>query len=136
MSWKGSTMRDARILVVDDEVEVLDLLRNFLEEEGYEVVTTSSAMEAESLLTSHGIDLAMLDVGVHGLRLGQRAVELDKPFILMSGSPLVVEMGELGSVLRKPFKLAELRRVVARRVGRATQRPTAAEVAGAAGYAG
>jgi DNA-binding response OmpR family regulator len=111
-------MRDARILVVDDEVEVLDLLKKFLGDEGYEVVTAASVLEAESLLMSQRIDLAMLDVGMHGLKLGRKAMSLDKPFILMSGMPVVVEMGELGSVLQKPFKLAELGRIVERSLRR------------------
>lgn len=123
MSWKGSTMKDARILVVDDEPEVLDLLREYLELQGYEVVTTESAIEAETLIGSGAIDLALLDVGMHGLRLGRKARSLDKPFILMSGMPVVVEMGEAGSVLRKPFKLDELGRIVERALARQRRAP-------------
>jgi two-component system KDP operon response regulator KdpE len=107
-------MKDARILVVDDEPAVLALLRTALEEQGYEVLTTESAIEAESLITSPGVDLALLDVGMHGLRLGRKALSAGKPFILMSGMPVVIEMGELGGVLRKPFKLAEVTRIVER----------------------
>jgi len=111
-------MKDARILVVDDEADVLELLKEYLELQGYGVVTTSSAIEAESLLSSGVIDLAMLDVGVHGLRLARKARSFDKPFILMSGSPVIVEMGEFGPVLRKPFKLEALSRMVERAVRR------------------
>jgi len=107
-------MRDARILVVDDEPEVLDLIRTWLEDQGYEVLTTESAIEAESLLTGPMIDLALLDVGVHGLRLGRKAMAEGKPFVLMSGMPVIIEMGEPGAVLQKPFKLAELTRVIQR----------------------
>lgn len=35
-------MKDARILVVDDEPGVLDLLRSVLEDQGYEVLTTEA----------------------------------------------------------------------------------------------
>jgi len=111
-------MNDARILVVDDEADVLELLKEYLELQGYGVVTTSSAIEAESLLSGSGIALAMLDVGVHGLRLARKARSFDKPFILMSGSPVIVEMGEFGPVLRKPFKLEALNRMVERAVRR------------------
>jgi DNA-binding response OmpR family regulator len=111
-------MKDARILVVDDEAEVLELLKEYLELQGYGVVTTSSAIEAESLLSSSVVDLALLDVGVHGLRLARKARSFDKPFILMSGSPVIVEMGEFGTVLRKPFKLEALSRMVERAVRR------------------
>jgi hypothetical protein len=36
----------------------------------------------------------------------------------MSGMPVVIEMGELGAVLRKPFKLAEVRNVIERSLAR------------------
>ena len=111
-------MKDARILIVDDEADVLALLKEHLELQGYGVVTTSSAIEAESILSSSVIDLAMLDVGVHGLRLARKARSFDKPFILMSGSPVIVEMGEFGPVLRKPFKLEALTRAVERALRR------------------
>jgi DNA-binding response OmpR family regulator len=111
-------MKDARILVVDDEAEVLELLRTWLEEQGCEVLTTESAIEAESLITSASIDLALLDVGMHGLRLGRKAMSVGKPFILMSGMPVVIEMGELGAVLRKPFSLSEVNRIIERSLER------------------
>jgi DNA-binding response OmpR family regulator len=117
-------MKGARILVVDDEAEVLKLLKDYLEPQGYEVITTASAIEAESLLSSSGVDLALLDVGVHGLRLGRTARSLDRPFVLMSGAPVIVEMGEIGSVLRKPFKLDELARIVERALRRRREAAT------------
>ena len=109
---------NARILVVDDEPEVLELLKTALERQGCEVLTTESAIEAESLIVNPSIDLALLDVGMHGLRLGRKAMSVGKPFILMSGMPVVIEMGELGAVLRKPFKLAEVRSVIERSLAR------------------
>jgi two-component system, OmpR family, lantibiotic biosynthesis response regulator NisR/SpaR len=109
---------NARILVVDDEPEVLELLKTALERQGCEVLTTESAIEAESLIVNPTIDLALLDVGMHGLRLGRKAMSVGKPFILMSGMPVVIEMGELGAVLRKPFKLAEVRSVIERSLAR------------------
>jgi DNA-binding response OmpR family regulator len=109
---------NARILVVDDEPEVLELLKTVLERQGCEVLTTESAIEAESLIVNPSVDLALLDVGMHGLRLGRKAMSVGKPFILMSGMPVVIEMGELGAVLRKPFKLAEVRNVIERSLAR------------------
>jgi DNA-binding response OmpR family regulator len=107
-------MKDARILIVDDEPEILEVLRTALEQLGYEVLTTESAIEAESLITSPAVDLALLDVGMHGLRLGRKALSAGKPFILMSGMPVVIEMGEVGGVLRKPFKPSEVAGIVER----------------------
>jgi|RhiMetdeSRZDD1v2_1073273.scaffolds.fasta_scaffold1974825_2 DNA-binding response OmpR family regulator len=128
-------MKDARILVVDDEAEVLELLRTWLEEQGCEVLTTESAIEAESLITSASIDLALLDVGMHGLRLGRKAMSVGKPFILMSGMPVVIEMGELGAVLRKPFSLSEVNRIIERSLERSRREAEFGVGLGAAGAA-
>ena len=42
-SRRDDTMTEAQILVVDDEVGMVTLLRNYLTREGYEVTTAPSA---------------------------------------------------------------------------------------------
>ena len=117
------TMNQTRILVVDDEPDVLDTLKEFLTDRGYAVVTAANALDAESLIESRSVSLALLDVGVHGLRLAKKALDEGKPFILMSGAPVVIEMGELGGVMRKPFRLAELQRTIERLLDAERARP-------------
>lgn len=56
-----------RILVVDDETEIRDVLRLYLEKEGYEVVEAADGMEALRLLKQEKIDLAILDIMMPGL---------------------------------------------------------------------
>lgn len=51
-----------RILVVDDETEIRDVLRLYLEKEGYEVVEAADGPEALRLLKQEKIDLAILDI--------------------------------------------------------------------------
>lgn len=41
-----------------------------------------------------------------------------KPFLLMSGMPVVIEMGEIGAVLRKPLDLDEVGRIIERTLER------------------
>jgi DNA-binding response OmpR family regulator len=117
-------MNQTRILVVDDEPEVLDTLKEFLTDRGYAVATAANAHDAESLIESRSVALALLDVGVHGLRLAKKALDEGKPFILMSGAPVVIEMGELGDVMRKPFRLGELHRTIKRLLDAERGRPT------------
>lgn len=56
-----------RILVADDETEIRDVLRLYLEKEGYEVVEAADGMEALRLLKQEKIDLAILDIMMPGL---------------------------------------------------------------------
>jgi len=52
----------ARILVVDDEESLLELVKAVLEREGYEVLTASSGAEALETLEREEVDLVLLDV--------------------------------------------------------------------------
>jgi DNA-binding response OmpR family regulator len=105
------------VLVVEDDPDVLELVRTVLEEAGLAVRTTTDGWQALELagrcppaalvLDLHLSRLDAADV-VHGLRvLGQRGV----PLIVMSGDRcLAARAAELGAVayLRKPFDVTEL----------------------------
>ena len=63
-----------RILVVDDETEVADLLELYLEHEGYEILKYYRGQEALACVEQEHVDLAVLDLmlpDVDGLRLCQ-----------------------------------------------------------------
>ena len=69
-----------RILVVDDEEDLCEILRFNLEAEGYEVETANSAEEALELITHHSslITLILLDVmmdKMSGFEMAQRLRE-------------------------------------------------------------
>lgn len=57
----------ASILVVDDEDDIVSLMRDFLEAEGYGVVTASDGPGALSALDETQIDCVLLDVMMPGL---------------------------------------------------------------------
>jgi two-component system KDP operon response regulator KdpE len=57
-------IRGARILVVDDEPEILRALRTNLAAHGYEVFTAASGAEAEALYGTRHPDLLLLDLGL------------------------------------------------------------------------
>ena len=64
-----------RILVVDDEGDILDLARIVLESGGYDVATTASGEEALVIISERRPDLVLLDVvlpGVSGLEVCRR----------------------------------------------------------------
>ncbi|PYQ33950.1 MAG: hypothetical protein DMF55_10590, partial [Acidobacteria bacterium] len=54
--------RDLRILVVDDEEVIRDVLATLLEKEGYEVAVASTAGEALTLFEAEPYDVVLLDL--------------------------------------------------------------------------
>ena len=49
-------------LIVEDDLDIQDLLRNFLQEVGYEITIASDGMEAIALFSSARFDLILLDI--------------------------------------------------------------------------
>jgi putative two-component system response regulator len=58
--------RASKILVVDDKLDTLVLLRELLSSRGYEIITATEAGEAEDLVHSEKPDLVLLDVVMPG----------------------------------------------------------------------
>jgi diguanylate cyclase (GGDEF)-like protein len=56
----------ARILIADDDPDILMLLRMVLAREGYEVVAASDGLEALRMAREHAPDLCLLDVSMPG----------------------------------------------------------------------
>lgn len=64
----------ARILIVDDSIEVLNLARLYLSNENHEVLTATSAMSAMEVLNTYRVDLGIFDIEMpytNGFQLAQ-----------------------------------------------------------------
>lgn len=75
-----------RILVVDDEKEIADLVRFYLENENYEVITLYNGTDALNAIQNDTFDLAILDImmpDVNGLTLCRKIRERDAYPIIM-----------------------------------------------------
>jgi len=77
----------ARVLIVDDDPAILEILHAYLSAEGHQVLQASGGHEARELLPS--ADLAILDwmlPGVSGLDLAREArrTELDLPLLMLT----------------------------------------------------
>lgn len=106
-----------RILVVDDEVEITDLLEIYLKNEGYEVQKCYCGKDALETIASVEIDLAVLDVmlpDMDGFVLCQKIRErYTFPIIMLTAksedSDLVMGL-MLGAddYITKPFKPVEV----------------------------
>ena len=115
-------MKTARILIVDDESNIRELLEEILSEEGYEVVTAENAEAARAIYESQHLDLVLLDIwmpdtdGITLLREWSAAGELVS-VVMMSGHGTVdtaVEATRLGAIdfMEKPVSLAKLLQTV------------------------
>lgn len=60
-------MPDARILVVDDDADSLEIVRTYLESRGYDVSTAVDGKEALAMLEEARPDLVLLDVMMPGI---------------------------------------------------------------------
>ncbi|MBI4703420.1 MAG: response regulator transcription factor [Deltaproteobacteria bacterium] len=119
----------ARILVVDDEARIRDVVQYALEREGFEVLLAADGHEALAKLRSHDADLVVLDVlmpELDGLSLCRRIrAEGPLPIIFLSSRTEEVDriLGlELGGddYVTKPFSPRELAirvKTVLRRTG-------------------
>jgi len=111
-----STQRQ-RLLVVDDEPKIRQLLKKYLSQEGYIVEAVEDGTSMDRYLANHEVDLVILDLmlpGEDGLSIGRRLNHQDKlPIIILSarGEELDRIVGlEMGAddYLIKPFNPREL----------------------------
>jgi len=109
---------DVRVLVVDDDPDVRDLLADYLSEQGYAVLSADNAATARELLDEEPPRVVLLDVGLpgeDGLSLARHIRErLDIGIIMISGAGETVDriVGlEVGAddYLAKPFDPRELK---------------------------
>jgi DNA-binding response OmpR family regulator len=106
-----------RILVVDDEVEIGELLDLYLTKEGYEVATALDGRQAMDIVTNEKIDLIILDVLLPGLDGIEVCTEIrkitDVPIIFLScrGDDIDKVMGLVAGgddYITKPFSPREI----------------------------
>ncbi|MEH0861324.1 MULTISPECIES: response regulator [unclassified Halobacteriovorax] len=116
-------MNSKRILLVDDQVEILELLQDALISEGYEVDACAGAKEALNALGSNHYSHIISDYQmpeVNGMELASQArgfLKEDMPsFILATGDCTINDdsikgMGVSG-ILPKPFTLKQVISVI------------------------
>ena len=116
-----------RILVVDDEPAVRQVLGDMLEAAGHEVLRAAGGREALELcaVASPPVDMVLLDLSMPDLDgeqvfLALRASGADVPVLLLSGYPeqevldrFAAHGGGLAGVLQKPVRMADLLEAVA-----------------------
>jgi EAL domain-containing protein (putative c-di-GMP-specific phosphodiesterase class I) len=121
----GATPAHAtRVLLVDDDPDVLEVCAELLRESGHDVDTAADGFVAIERLREHSYDVIVSDIampGMDGLQFlrAVRGFDLDVPVILSTGNPALetaVRAVEEGAFryLMKPVTAAELEETVRR----------------------
>ncbi len=116
--------RIKKILVVDDESSITDLVYSILTEKGYEVTMAKDGKEGLKVFESVKPDLVITDIvmpDMEGIEFMRSLVKMRKglPIIVMSGNVLGTKFLETARIfgaqatLRKPFAIQELLEVIA-----------------------
>lgn len=123
-----------RILVVDDEVGIRELLAEILYDEGYQVELAENAEQARRFRHEHEPDLVLLDIwmpdtdGVTLLKEWADQDLLTMPVVMMSGHGTIetaVDATRMGAVdfLEKPISMQKLLNTVAKAIKEGAARP-------------
>jgi len=111
-----------RILIVDDEIAVCDLLKDFLTLKSYEVYATSDGYTAINKVKKVRPHLVMLDIvmpGISGIQLLKEIKKLNPKtgVIMITAVPdqgIITESIDLGAYdyIRKPMDLKHVENIV------------------------
>ncbi len=115
--WEGIGLTSEKVLVVDDEKDIVELIKDFLENEGFEVITAYDGKEALKRFEEFKPQLAILDVmlpEIDGMEVCRKIRERSSIPILMvsakrSDVDKILGLG-LGAddYITKPFSPSEL----------------------------
>ena len=114
--------RKGRILVVEDEKSMRELLRILLEGEGYDVVSASDGLDGSSYIERDIFDLVITDIkmpGLDGFELLKKIKDISPETLVIMAtafgtSESAIEAMKLGAYdyINKPFNVDEIRLIV------------------------
>lgn len=107
-----------KILIIDDSIDLLEVLKYFLEEKGYEVEIASTQKDLKTLLKSFQPDVLILDIFLQGedgreicKDLRKEVETKDLCILMFSSSPkALIDYKQYGAdgFIEKPFGLLEI----------------------------
>ena len=118
-----------KVLVIDDEPEMLNLVRFTLERAGYEVSTCDNGRQAWDAIGKTGPDLLILDVmlpGIDGyslqIKISQDNATKNIPIIVLTAlepsKTLFQKFTQVAGFMTKPFKTDALLETVQKTIGK------------------
>src|SRR5690606_18519978 len=109
-----------KILVIDDDTQMLELVSQLLEREGYEVQMAQSAVEALAMVDRHVPDIFLIDAvmpGIDGLalcrQLRRNPKTKNQPILFITGHDSPYDVTDAlaaggDDYILKPFAVREL----------------------------
>ncbi|MFA6092308.1 MAG: response regulator [Elusimicrobiota bacterium] len=125
-----------KVLVIDDEPEMLNLIRFTLEQGGYEVVTCDNGRHAWNAILQNKPDMLVLDVmlpGIDGyslqIKISQDDLTKSIPIIVLTAlepsKTLFKKFPQVAGFMTKPFNTDELLAKVVETIGKSDVEPAA-----------
>ena len=118
-------MRRKRILVVDDEPQMCDLVKAMLEHDSHTALTATSASGAMELLERETFDLMITDYLMPGMKGDQLATYVKQRYqikvVMLSACPPTRPPREIDYIVIKPFAPFNLRLAIDSIFGRELQ---------------
>ncbi|MBI4350833.1 MAG: response regulator transcription factor [Elusimicrobia bacterium] len=125
----------AKILIVEDEISISEMLKTCLEKQGYMVITAENGAKALNWVKEVKLDLAIVDLGLPDIN-GLEVCAAIKDDPRTSCIPIMILTGNLSNearikgnleakadlYLNKPIELADLRAAVGTLIGRAEKK--------------
>jgi DNA-binding NtrC family response regulator len=114
-----------KVLVIDDDASIRDVLKDYLQEHGFEVMLAADGLEGLDMIKQGGHDILILDIRmpyVSGIGLLKiiKQHSPDTPVICMTGygeSPeKIAEQERVDVILSKPFDLQDLLQEIQKRL--------------------
>ena len=113
---------NGRILIIEDEKSMREVLRILLEEEGYEITAASNGLEGMEYLRDDIFDLVVTDIKMpkaDGFEVLKKVKELSPSTIVImitafGTTESTIEAMKLGAYdyIHKPFKIDEIRLII------------------------
>lgn len=117
-------MSEAKVLIADDDESIVWVLERFLSEKKLKTAIARNGVEAEKLIGTQGLELAVIDINMPGrdgldILKGLKSRGVNIPVIIMTAESTMnnaVEAMKLGAFdyIAKPFDLAEIEIIIDR----------------------
>ena len=125
-------MANKKILIVDDNEDITDMIQSMLESSPYSCMTANTGQQCLDLAKQQNFDLILLDMAMPEMsgidvltKLKENNLAQNSKIVLVTASPMYTEMDlkkirdDYGAIerVKKPFTDTELLAVIAKYIG-------------------